>query len=94
MPPGSGSAGSDDAQTAFLSLSYPITRFVVRLNVFLSEPPATVLRGTGMARIGVAGLSSDAVAASPRSANGTAEEWADFPLIPPAWSGDGPVILL
>ena len=32
-----------DVDLPFLSLSYPITRFVVRLNVFLSEPPATVL---------------------------------------------------
>jgi A/G-specific adenine glycosylase len=36
---------SDDAQIAFLSLSYPITRFVVCLNVFLSDPPAGFLEG-------------------------------------------------
>jgi hypothetical protein len=37
-----------------------------------------------MASIGVAGLSPDAVATPPRSANGIAKGWADFPLIPPA----------
>ena len=47
-----------------------------------------------MASIGVARPSSDAVATPPRGANGTAKGWADFPLIPPAWSGDGPFILL
>jgi A/G-specific adenine glycosylase len=29
----------------FLSLSYPITRFVVRLNIFLSDPPAALSAG-------------------------------------------------
>ena len=31
-----------DLHRPFLSFSYPITRFVVRLNVFLSEPPAAL----------------------------------------------------
>jgi A/G-specific adenine glycosylase len=31
-----------DLHRPFLSFSYPITRFVVRLNVFLSEPPASL----------------------------------------------------
>jgi A/G-specific adenine glycosylase len=31
-----------DLHRPFLSFSYPITRFVVRLNVFLSEPPPTL----------------------------------------------------
>jgi A/G-specific adenine glycosylase len=34
-----------DVNLPFLSLSYPITRFVVQLNVFLSEPPGTVTAG-------------------------------------------------
>ncbi|MBV9642430.1 MAG: A/G-specific adenine glycosylase [Verrucomicrobia bacterium] len=36
------SLAQDNGDFPFLSLSYPITRYVVRLNVFLSEPPATV----------------------------------------------------
>lgn len=51
-------------------------------------------RWAGVVSIGRARQYSDAVATSPRSANGGAQEWADFPLIPLAWSGDGPVILL
>jgi A/G-specific adenine glycosylase len=31
-----------DLRRPFLSFSYPITRFVVRLNVFLTEPPASL----------------------------------------------------
>ncbi len=34
-----------DVDRPFLSLSYPITRFVVRLNVFLSEAPASLRSG-------------------------------------------------
>jgi A/G-specific adenine glycosylase len=51
LPPDSGSARSADARIAFLSLSYPITRFVVRLNVFLSDPPATLLDGQAWHRL-------------------------------------------
>jgi hypothetical protein len=42
-----------------------------------------------MASIGVTRRSCDAVAAPSCGANGAAKEWADFPLIPLAWSGDG-----
>jgi A/G-specific adenine glycosylase len=45
QPPDSRSSWSDDGPSAFLSLRYPITRFLVRLNVYLSDPPATVLEG-------------------------------------------------
>jgi A/G-specific adenine glycosylase len=41
----------DDGRTAFLSLSYPITRFVVRLNVYRSDPPATVTEGQAWHRL-------------------------------------------
>jgi A/G-specific adenine glycosylase len=34
-----------DMNLPFLSLSYPITRFVVRLNVFLTDPPLTLAAG-------------------------------------------------
>ncbi len=34
-----------DVNLPFLSLSYPITRYVVRLNVFLGVPPATLSAG-------------------------------------------------
>ncbi len=51
LPPDSGSARSDDGQIAFLSLSFPITRFLVRLNVFLSDPPATVFEGQAWHRL-------------------------------------------
>jgi A/G-specific adenine glycosylase len=51
LSPDSRSARCDAAQNAFLSLSYPITRFVVRLNVYLSEPPATVLEGQAWHRL-------------------------------------------
>jgi A/G-specific adenine glycosylase len=34
-----------DLNLPFLSLTYPITRFVVRLHVFLCEPPATMSAG-------------------------------------------------
>jgi hypothetical protein len=34
-------------------LSYPITRFVVRLNVFLSEPPAVLNPGQAWHRFDV-----------------------------------------
>jgi A/G-specific adenine glycosylase len=34
-----------DSHRPFLSFSYPITRFVVQLNVFLSEPPAVLSPG-------------------------------------------------
>ena len=47
-------ASDFDVDRPFLSLSYPITRFVVRLNVFLSEPPATSEEWTGMAPTGIA----------------------------------------
>ena len=46
-----------------------------------------------MASIGVARLSSDAVAAPPGRANSTAKERAVFPLIPPPGSSDGSVTL-
>jgi hypothetical protein len=46
-----------------------------------------------MASIGVARLSSDAVATPPGRANCTAKERAVFPLIPPAGSSDGSVTL-
>ncbi len=36
-----------DAHSPFLSLSYQITRFVVRLNVFVREAPAVVSAGQG-----------------------------------------------
>jgi A/G-specific adenine glycosylase len=49
--PDAGPARTGDARTAFLSLSYPITRFVVRLNVFLSEAPDTVLEGQAWHRL-------------------------------------------
>jgi hypothetical protein len=42
-----------------------------------------------MASIGVTRRPSDAVATPSCGANGTAKEWADFPLILLAWSGDG-----
>ena len=45
LAPGSESSQHFDVNHPFLSLSYPITRFVVRLNVFLSEPPATLSAG-------------------------------------------------
>jgi A/G-specific adenine glycosylase len=51
LPADSRSARSEDARNAFLSLSYPITRFVVRLNVFLSDPPAAVLEGQAWHRL-------------------------------------------
>jgi len=34
-----------DVNLPFLSLRYPITRYVVQLNVFLREPPATLSAG-------------------------------------------------
>jgi A/G-specific adenine glycosylase len=40
-----------DLDLPFLSLSYPITRFVVRLNVFLSEPPALLNLGQAWHRL-------------------------------------------
>jgi A/G-specific adenine glycosylase len=49
--PDSRSDRSDDAQIAFLTLSYPITRFVVRLNVFLGDPPAAILEGQAWHRL-------------------------------------------
>jgi hypothetical protein len=41
----------DYSQLALVSLNYAITRFVVRLNVFLSEPPAKVLEGQAWHRL-------------------------------------------
>jgi A/G-specific adenine glycosylase len=40
-----------DVNLPLLSLSYPITRFVVRLSVFLSEPPAAVGEGQAWHRL-------------------------------------------
>jgi A/G-specific adenine glycosylase len=45
LPPDSESSPPLDVNGPFLSLSYPITRFVVRLNVFVREPPAIVSVG-------------------------------------------------
>jgi A/G-specific adenine glycosylase len=45
LVPNSESSQQFDVNLPFLSLSYPITRFVVRLNVFLSEPPTTESTG-------------------------------------------------
>jgi A/G-specific adenine glycosylase len=47
LAPGSESSQHVNLNHPFLSLKYPITRFVVCLNVFLSEPPATL--GAGQA---------------------------------------------
>jgi len=40
--PDSGSSRGFEVNLPFLTLSYPITRFVVRLEIFVCEPPATV----------------------------------------------------
>jgi len=40
-----------DVNLPFLSLSYPITRFVVRLNIFLTDPPATLSAGQSWHRL-------------------------------------------
>ena len=53
LRPDSGPPPVDDARIALLSLTYPITRFVVRLTVFLSDPPATVLEGQAWHRLEV-----------------------------------------
>ena len=45
LAPDSESSPAFDVNVPFLSLSYPITRFVVRLNVFVREPPAIVSVG-------------------------------------------------
>jgi A/G-specific adenine glycosylase len=45
LVPNPGSSQQFDMNRPFLSFSYPITRFVVRLNVFLSEPPAALSPG-------------------------------------------------
>jgi A/G-specific adenine glycosylase len=42
-----------DLPRPFLSLSYPITRFVVRLSVFLSEPPAALSPGQTWHRLDI-----------------------------------------
>jgi A/G-specific adenine glycosylase len=51
QPPGSSSSRVDEARIAFVSLNYPITRFVVCLNVYLREPPAAVLDGQAWYRL-------------------------------------------
>jgi A/G-specific adenine glycosylase len=51
LPPDAKSAQSDGGLLAFLNLSFPITRFVVRLNVYLSDPPAMVLEGQAWHRL-------------------------------------------
>jgi A/G-specific adenine glycosylase len=45
LEPGSESSKRCIVNLPLLSLSYPITRFVVRLSVFLTEPPVTVSAG-------------------------------------------------
>jgi A/G-specific adenine glycosylase len=45
MTPNAESSQDFAVNLPFLSLTYPITRFVVRLHVFLSEPPATMSAG-------------------------------------------------
>ena len=40
-----------DVNLPFLSLSYPITRFVVRLNIFLCDPPAALSAGQAWHRL-------------------------------------------
>jgi A/G-specific adenine glycosylase len=45
LEPGSESSKRCNVNLPLLSLSYPITRFVVRLSVFLTEPPVTVSAG-------------------------------------------------
>ena len=94
MPPGSGSAGSRWCADRFYKPELSDHAFRGVSECFSERAAGHRSRGTGVARTGDDGRSSDAVAASPRSADGTTEEWADFPLIPPAWSGDGPLILL
>jgi A/G-specific adenine glycosylase len=51
LPANSGLAAPLDATIPSLSLSFPITRFVVRLNVFLSEPPDSVRAGQAWHRL-------------------------------------------
>jgi A/G-specific adenine glycosylase len=51
LPANSKSAPSNGAPAPSLSLSYPITRFMVHLNVFLSEPPASVRAGQAWHRL-------------------------------------------
>jgi A/G-specific adenine glycosylase len=45
LVPDSDSSQPFEANCPFLSLSYPITRYVVRLNVFLREPPLALSPG-------------------------------------------------
>lgn len=45
LVPDLGSSQPFEANCPFLSLSYPITRYVVRLNVFLREPPLALSPG-------------------------------------------------
>jgi A/G-specific adenine glycosylase len=45
LAPGSESSQPVDLNLPFLSLSYPITRFVVELNVYVCEPPAILDAG-------------------------------------------------
>jgi A/G-specific adenine glycosylase len=51
LPPNSKPATSLDATVPSLSLSFPITRFVVRLNVFFSEPPDSLRAGQAWHRL-------------------------------------------
>jgi len=51
LPANPESARSNHAPSPSLSLSYPITRFVVRLNVFLREPPDSVRAGQAWHRL-------------------------------------------
>jgi hypothetical protein len=91
LSPDSRVARPDDSQVAFVSLSYAITRFVVRLNVFLSEAPATIPEGQAWHRLELLDLLP--MPSQHRRAVRIALQKAVFPLIPPARSIDGSVTI-